>query len=161
MLARSLTNESIRSLRWKWLRGATTNTADFGDPVDGATQYALCLFSESDTDTRLLMSVDVPAGGTCRGDPCWQVLPRGGFTYQNRDKTSDGVARIVLKAGDQANAKVVIAGAGANLPIPLLPLDRDARMTVQFVNSEGECWEGFYPTPAYNRDTQYKAYSTS
>jgi hypothetical protein len=155
-----VTNPNVRALRWKWLRGAATNMADFGDPVDGATQYALCLFSESETETQLLMSVDVSAGGMCRGVPCWKTLSNGGFGYTDRDGTADGVARMVLKTGTEGAAKVVINAIGVNLPLPLMPLRQDVRTTVQFVNSEGECWEGVYPAPAVvNRDTQFKAYS--
>jgi hypothetical protein len=136
--------------------------ADFGDPVDGATQYALCLFSESGTAARLLMSVDVPPAGTCRGVPCWQILSSGGFGYEDRDGTADGVTRMVLKTGTEGGARVTVAGGGLNLPVPLMPLEQNANMTVQFVNSEGECWEGVYPAPPVtNRETQFKAYSRS
>jgi parallel beta-helix repeat protein len=160
VLARSLSRPNVRALRWKWLRGAATNMANFGDPVDGATRYALCLFGESGTETRLLMSVDVPAAGVCGGVPCWETLSNGGFGYTDRVGTVDGVTRMVLKTGTEGNAKVVIGAGGVNLPLPSMPLDQNARTTVQFVNSEGECWEGVYPAPAVvNRDTQFKAYS--
>jgi parallel beta-helix repeat protein len=160
VLARSLTKPNVRVLRWKWLHGEATHMSDFGDPVGGETQYALCLFGESGTETRLLMSVDVPAAGVCRGVPCWDTLSNGGFGYTDRDRTADGVTRMVLKAGTGGNAKVVVGAGGMNLPLPLMPLDQNGQTTVQFVNSEGECWEGVYPAPAVvNRDTQFKNYS--
>jgi hypothetical protein len=160
VLMRSLTKPNVRALRWKWLHGAETRMADFGDPVDGATEYALCLFSQSAGETRLLMAVDVPAAGICRGVPCWQTPSTRGLRYNDPEGTAAGITRIALETGTDGSARITIAGGGLNLPIPALPIHSEGGTTVQFVNSEGECWEGVYPLPpGIDRETRFKVYS--
>jgi len=160
ILARSLIDDSIRTLRWKWLKGEETSDADLGDPVEGSTQYTLCLFSQSVTGTRLLVSAEIPPGGVCRDRPCWKARRAGGFIYRDKDRKADGVVQVVLKSGAERRAKIALAAAGSNLPLPPLPLEEDSSVTVQLLSDEGSCWQGVYPAPpAVNRDTGYRAYS--
>jgi hypothetical protein len=61
------------------------------------------------------------AGDLCRGKPCWKTIggdpPDGrGYTFRDRDTTSDGIKTLLLKGGDEGKSKVVIRGNGANLP---------------------------------------------
>jgi hypothetical protein len=133
-------------LGWKWLKGAVTAKAEFGDPVTTDT-YELCVY---DATPSLIMHATAPAGGTCnvlKPKPCW-ASTKTGFKYNDKDLTPIGVQQILLKEGlvDGA-AKIIVKGKGPNLDMPaLFPLLQP--VTVQLKNSSGMCWEATYSAPA-------------
>ena len=130
------------SLKWKWQKGSATSLADFGDPT-ATTDYTLCIFEPApifSPNPALLVAADAPAGGTCRGQPCWRAVPGIGFTYQDRDRTPNGIDKISLKAGPAGTARVQVSAKGENL------IFGDARgiavpWSVQLRASDGTCWE--------------------
>ncbi|MFQ5665886.1 MAG: hypothetical protein ACE5I7_05575 [Candidatus Binatia bacterium] len=147
-------------LVWKWLRGPATTFAELGNPVANLSSYSLCVYDESAGTPTLVLSAGAPAGGTCRnGKPCWQRLGTAanptGYRYRNADLTPDGLLKIVLRKGDTpgGQARVVVIGKGANLPLPLpvgtTYFNQDTTAIVQFIKSDGGiCWEARYASPA-------------
>src|SRR5262249_61942349 len=87
-------------LTWKWLRGADTSVADFGNPA-ATDSYVLCLYD----DTGLRAALRIPAGGTCAGKPCWRGTSTG-FLYMDKDATPDGITQLTLKAGLLGKAQI-------------------------------------------------------
>src|SRR6185503_13415958 len=101
-----LVAQGMPKLTWKWTRGAATTIADFGAPT-GATSYAFCVYGGS----QLLMTAEVPAGGTCAGKACWTARSNG-FRYADRFYAAAGIGRLDLQAGTAGRAKVGIKGKG-------------------------------------------------
>jgi hypothetical protein len=88
----------------------------------------------------------VPAGGLCGGKPCWKALPGRGHRYKDRDRTPDGLLKVLLKtsAGD---ATLKVKGKGARLPAVSLPFTQDPAVTVQLVGADA-CWQTRHEPPA-------------
>jgi cysteine-rich repeat protein len=142
--------EKSDGIGWKWGRGATTPKNDFGVPsID--TSYALCVYAGG----ARVASMSIPAGGVCRGRPCWSESTSG-FTYKNADAAPQGVTKLTLRQGlEPGKAKIGLKGKGGPLPLPDLPLALP--VVVQLQNGIGKCWEGVYSAPAQrNVDTQFK-----
>jgi len=139
------------SLNFRWQRGAATTVGEFGDPVAGGTSYDLCIYDESADVPSLVMSAAIPAGGTCRGKPCWKAAGSGavnGYRYNDPDSSNDGIRRIVLRPGPLGKARAQVKGKGNDLTLPGLPLSQDSQVTVQLRNSVGGCWGTSYDAPA-------------
>ncbi len=144
------TPDSKDQLKWKWLRGAHTTTAEFGDPTTSTT-YQLCLYDS----TGLRISAHAPAGGVCHGTACWKATGTG-FKYKDKDLTPDGIQQIQLHGGLDGKAKIQVVGKGAALGMPNLALLTQP-VTVQIQNSNGLCWEAIYSTPPITQSsTQFK-----
>lgn len=146
---------------WKWIKGAATTQTELGaDPVAGSTSYAICLYDESSGAPSLSMEMQVHrAGDTCDGKPCFKALGGGppdgkGWKYKDPDRGSQGVERMILKAGASGKAKIVIKGKGSSLPLPApfsgsMMLEQDTDVIVQLVSSDGgACFETTLPAPA-------------
>ncbi len=137
-------------LIWKWSRGEATDVVDFGDPVNGPTSFALCVYDFRDEETaNLVLSATLPPGGTCSGRPCWKLLGSKGYKYSDRAMSRDGVKALKLKAGVDGKAKILVRGKGENLTTPLLPLAQNPRIVVQLTRSDDSvCWDAVYGAPA-------------
>jgi len=100
-------------LVWKWAAGPTTPKADYGNPL-ATDDYALCLY---DAGT-LLASSTAPAGGLCRGRPCWRDTPTA-FTFSNRDGSATGAQRVKLKEGlTDGRASILFKAKGLHVVLP-------------------------------------------
>jgi hypothetical protein len=141
---------------WKWIKGEATTVADFGDPTttDG---YTLCVF---DDNVEVFRS-SVPAAGLCGALPCWRTTGATGFKYINRDRTPDGVMRVLLKSGAAGNAKVLVKGKGVNLPFPASFLPMATPVHVQLQADSGTCWQTTHISmgPLLNTIDTYKSVS--
>jgi hypothetical protein len=127
-------------LVWRWLRGVETDVADFGDPTTG-TDYALCVYDGAG----LLLNAAAAGGGTCgRGRPCWTRTAKG-FAYRDGSLGNDGMQRVVLRAGVDGKAKIVLRAKGQGLGVPGLG-DLVSPVTVQLRNAS-VCWGAQYSFP--------------
>jgi hypothetical protein len=141
---------------FKWLKG-TTAVGDFGDPL-GADAYELCLY---DNGSRA-MYANVAAGGTCAGEDCWKAIgnPTKGYIYKDAGAGSNGIAKIILKAGTGIG-KVLVKGSGTALPLPA-PVSPGTAffnepVTVQVRNAAGNCWQASFPTSKKNTGDSFTA----
>jgi hypothetical protein len=143
-------------LGFKWLKGAATAAADFGNPLGGGTSYDLCVYDESGDVPTLLQHAHIPAGGFCGTKPCWRASGGGlkGYRYNDRAASADGIRKIVLKPGAQGKAKVIVKGKGEQLALPGLPLAQDSQVHVQLKSSTGTCWGAAYATPPVKNDLE-------
>ncbi|MEW6271394.1 MAG: hypothetical protein AB1689_19100, partial [Thermodesulfobacteriota bacterium] len=140
-------------LVWRWTRGDAVPLAALGDPLGGATSYALCVYETSAGMTALARPpIEIPGGGVCRGKPCWKALGGVGVKYADRDRTPDGVESLVLRSGPAGKPSVVLTAKGATLAPPSLPLGQDPAVTVQLVNDSGACFGAAYASPAQKND---------
>jgi cysteine-rich repeat protein len=143
-------NTTKDKIVWKWVKGERTTVADFGTPLT-TTQYLLCIYDNDELRTTAL----VPAGGICSGKPCWTAKVTG-FKYKNKLLGPDGIQQIVLKAGEDGKAKIVVKGRGDLLQMPS-PMPVAMPIRVQLSQSDGVCWEANYSAPAIqNRSDLFK-----
>lgn len=68
-------------LNWKYVKGAATTLADFGDSTT-TTSYVLCVYDSAAAAQPLLLA-PAPAGGTCGTKPCWKPI-KGGLKYNDK-----------------------------------------------------------------------------
>lgn len=146
------TTPKQNSTTWKWVSSGTVAPGDFGDPT-ATTTYVLCVYDQ----TGLLMTATAPAGGTCAGRPCW-IATSTGTKYANKTLVPDGLKQVSLTAGPVGEAKIVIAGKGANLPAPTLPLAPPVQVQLRREDAS-TCWDATYPNGLPNTATTFKAVS--
>ena len=91
-------------LVWKLVRGQATAVADFGDPT-ATTDYRMCVYDQTAGSDTVVMSVDIPSGAL------W-ANKSFGFKYRDKQRTSDGVKVVVLKAGDEGKSVLIVKGKG-------------------------------------------------
>ncbi len=139
-------------LNWKYIKGAATTLAEFGDPLT-ATDYTLCVYDTSAAPQPILLA-HAPAGGTCGTKPCWKAI-KGGFKYNDKLFTPDGLQQVLLKSGPATKVKILVKGKGVDLPMPTLPLT--PMVTVQLKSESGVCWEARYSNPQKNLTEQFRA----
>jgi hypothetical protein len=137
---RDAAGEDGDRLVWKWTKG-TVSADDLGDPL-GTTGYALCLYG----DAGMLARAAVPAGSGCgsSGETCWRAR-RGGFRFSDAAASSDGVRKVILKAGATGKARVKLRGDSL-LTLPAIPLPQP--LTVELRNGRGTCWQSVFSAPA-------------
>jgi hypothetical protein len=141
------TPDTKDALAWKWMRGAATTLAEFGDPVAG-TDYLLCVY---DGGGRIAAAA-IPGGGTCGTKPCWKAASTS-FRYKNKSAAPAGIESVTLKQGLVAGkAQILIRGRGALLDTPALGA-LTSPLRVQLVNGVGACWEASYSFPPALRST--------
>jgi hypothetical protein len=135
---RAATGSPQALVDWRWIDGAPTSKADFGDPL-ASDDYALCIY---DATSSLVASATVPAGGLCGAQPCWTDKPTG-FAF--RDKQPTGDRMLSLKGGAAGRTTIAFKGSGASVAVPAIPLAQP--LTVQ-LHGAGACWEATYSAPA-------------
>jgi hypothetical protein len=126
---------------WKWLKGGATDTSEFGDPLatDG---YELCVYDAGG----LVAHATIPAGAG------WSAKGTG-FKYRDATGGADGIQTIILKAGDDGKAKIVVRGKGGGLDMPSLGL-LASPLTVQLKRAGGSvCWGAAYSFPPALKNT--------
>lgn len=132
-------------LIWKWRKGQATSQAELGNPT-AATDYSLCLYAG--VGSPLVFAATVP-GGTVG----WVAISSKGYSYLDRLGAVEGVRRIILKGSDEAKAKLLVKGGGAELADPP-PGSLVAPVTAQLINDEtGVCWESTYQVAHIIRNT--------
>jgi hypothetical protein len=115
----------------------------FGDPVTGTTNYAICVYDAADA---LAGEYSVSrAGDTCAGKPCWSLKSGKGYKYTDKSTTADGIKKMTLFGGDAGKGKIVILGKN-NPSAPSMPTDVAAALlnqtgaTVQLLTNDASCF---------------------
>jgi hypothetical protein len=136
--------ESVKA-SFKNLVSAVTQ-AQFGDPVDDGTSYALCIYTAGNA---LAGELSVArAGEVCEGKACWSKVSTKGYKYGDKAASADGVSKISLGGGDAGKGKISMsaknnAAKGQNsLPTGIATaLSGSASATVQLLTSDASCFE--------------------
>ncbi|HYB98708.1 MAG TPA: hypothetical protein VEC57_06185 [Candidatus Limnocylindrales bacterium] len=140
-------------LSWKWSAGQAIAVEDLGDPAS-STAYALCIYDAAEA---LVSTALAPAGGTCGGVDCWR-MSASTLRYYDRELTPGGLRKLTLKAGEDAQARMVVSGEGDNLALPDLPVNAFP-LTVQLQSSDGPCWEAVFGWARRNDSVRLQAVS--
>ena len=142
-------------LQFKWLRGAATEMADFGDPTANAA-YVLCVYDGS-ANPQPLVAALAPAGDTCQaGRPCWTSTSTS-YKYRDPLLSPAGLQSVDLRAGRiDGLAKMMVKGKGGALRLPALPLALP--VVAQLRNTQtGVCWDAEFTAADTNTATTFKA----
>ncbi len=155
---RNASDDRRDKMTFSWTFGDATTGAEFGDPTDD-TQYMVCVWDYVAGVPQLVMTMVAPPAGNCAGRPCWRSSGNDeGFTYRDLGLIPDGLKQVTLRSGPLGESRVVIKGRGLELPDPVMPFAQDPQITVQLVNSLGNCWGADYVSPAQvNTGTRLKA----
>ena len=134
-------------LVWRWGAGPTTPKADYGNPLT-SDDYTLCVYDAGILRT----SPTAPAGGTCKGAPCWKDAASG-FSFKSTAGSSTGVRRLKLKEGlAPGQAKITVVAKGTTLSVPNLGA-LTGPVTVQLHRSGGgPCFGATYSAPFRSHD---------
>jgi hypothetical protein len=128
---------------WKWNVGAQTDKSEFGNPL-ATESYRLCIYDGG----TLLFDMGANASATS-----WRATAAG-YTFKNRDTTSDGTQSVILKAGADKKAKIIVKGKGDNLAMPALGA-LAGPITMQLHQSSGTvCWGATYSAPFLRQDAE-------
>ena len=121
------------------------------------TSFRLCGYDRPGGVPRLFLNLFVPAGGLCRGKPCWTVKRNlRGFVYSDPDLVHDGVRRLDFDDGVRLfEGKIKAQAKGPALQGPSLPLD--PTVTMHVVNSRGDCWVAHFGTAQANTASRFIA----
>ncbi|MFN2376965.1 MAG: M12 family metallo-peptidase [Candidatus Binatia bacterium] len=145
-------------LLWQWKAGDAFDQVDLGNPAT-STDYTLCVYDATAGVTSLVTSLNLGAGGSG-----WKNRAPRGWSFSDRNGTSDGIKKVLLKPGLAGKTKVKVAAAGVGLPLPT-PFsmaeyfDQDPSVVLQLLTEDDVCWtSSFSPgsTPA-NTPTSFKA----
>ncbi len=130
-------------LQWRKISSATLQN-DFGDPVGGNTAVTGCVYDESNVLVEQLAVAR--AGAQCAGKDCWKAAGTTGYSYKDKESSSDGVSKIGFKSGDAGTGKADIKGKNnAAKGQTALPTDLFAALTgntaptIQMITSDGFC----------------------
>jgi hypothetical protein len=127
---------------WKWLVGSETDKAEFGNPLSGES-YRLCVYNAGSP----LFDMSAHSGATF-----WRDRATG-YTFRNSNTTSDGTQSILLKAGADRKAKIIVKGKGVNLDMPTNLGSLTGPIAVRLHQSSGGvCWGATYSMPFLRQD---------
>lgn len=136
------------SLLWKFLKGEAVDYAlDLGEP-DVGDDYVMCVYDGS----TLILELDIEAGGTCAGKPCWADTGLG-YTYKHKQGLVSG-ASLVSGAAGLSKASVKAKGA---FRAPTLPLAGPTVAVRLHGLDTSRCFANDFSSPATNDSTFYKA----
>ncbi|MDX2171448.1 MAG: hypothetical protein SF182_30565 [Deltaproteobacteria bacterium] len=148
LLIKNSSDSARDTLTWKWLKGAATTQAQFGDPT-AAADYSLCLYAGG----VLVGELQVPASSSK-----WAPLGSKGWRYFDPSGAPGGAQKISLKGGADGKSKALLKGRGIDLPDPIDDLPLALPVTVQLVNGDnGRCWQSVFATASRNTTSQFKA----
>ena len=151
----------------KMTKGPAITRADLGNPLDFVpAKYSLCIYD----DVGALAGTVSVAGdpGACSpGTVCWKEIgPSGapkGLVYKEPALSEDGVAQMVLKAGDSGKSKLIVKGKNKgslgllNLPSIAPALAGSTSATMQLHTDEQGCFTTTLGTVRKNDGQSFKA----
>jgi CSLREA domain-containing protein len=155
---KKLPGDAKDSLSWSWPSSAAVPAADFQDPVNGPTDYIVCVYDQAG---RRLES-KAPFGGTCGTKPCWKRTASGKIIYSDKLLDPDGILKLVLKPGPAAGkARIQLKGKGANLRMPGFPLTTPVRLQLlrHTFNITQSCWDANFSTSTHSDGERFSARS--
>ena len=148
LLLKNKDDSAKDQLLWKWIAGASTTGAEFGDPRTDA-DYALCVYTGGAGS--LAAEIDVAAGSQ------WTAAGSSGFKYYDSAATT-GAQRIGLKGSAANKSKILFKGRGAALPDLIDSAAANLPVTVQLLNQRnGQCWGSTFTTASPNDTSRLKA----
>jgi hypothetical protein len=148
-------------LQWRRL-AALTLQEEFGDPVDGDTSVAVCIYDDAGLLAEEL-SIE-RASRLCAGKPCWKARGLSGYSYKDKQRSADGVSKLTYKAGAAGKGKAGVKGANkaskgqTSLPTGLpVRLAGNTAPTIQMRTTDGFCITATMNRVKRDDDARYTA----
>ncbi len=132
----------------KLMRGPRLTQVDLGDPISGATSYALCFYDGRGRfiENERIVAAAEAGGALCGGTPCWRSIGRPppdgrGYRYSFRDGNAAGITKVIYKGGDTGRSKVIVKVDGDLAQTDLAEWlgQGPPLLTMQFRASDGIC----------------------
>lgn len=121
---------------------AAVTQGQFGDPVNGSTVYAVCVYDAADV-LRGEYSL-AQAGAMCGGKPCWKAVSTKGYQYKDKAAAADGLTQVKMIGGDVGKGSIKLQGknSSGNLPTGVVAglLNNPTGATVQILTSNAACF---------------------
>ncbi len=155
VLIKKPVDPSKAKLKFKWVKGAEVQHADFGDP-GVTTNYSLCLYDSNVSIDSLAAAIDV------RPNPAWLSQSPKGWKYKDKLGAYAGLRKALLKPGTTGKSKATFIAKGVNLALPVAVgagtfFGQDPDVTVQLVNESEQCWTATFATAKKNEAEIFKA----
>lgn len=136
--------------------------SDFGDPVNGSTSYAVCIYDEMN---QLVGEMSVArAGQNCGKKPCFGAVSTKGYKFGDKSGTSDGITKMSMGGGAAGKGKLSVGGGnnaakGVNsLPTGIAAaLQSNSSARVQILTRDAACFEGVLTQVKTADGEQFKA----
>jgi hypothetical protein len=135
------------SFSWTWGAGPGSTAAEYGQPAEGLTHYAVCLYEDGD----LVAEAHAPADGKCDDGLCWRASPGGKIVRYRNPVIATGTTAARLKAGGPGRAQMQVKARGLDFA-RVLPIGPFETMTTQLRNGDGSCWQSEHRSPAKVND---------
>lgn len=149
LLLKNRDDDGKDQLIWKWIKGASTTGAEFGDPRSDA-DYALCIYTGASPG--LAGEIDIPAGAQ------WSAVGALGYKYYDPSSANGGANRISLKGSAANKSKILIKGRGGALPDLIDGAAAELPITLQLLNQRnGLCWGSTFTAASPNDTSRLKA----
>jgi len=153
LILKDKTPDDKDKLVYKWIKGASTDQAEFGVPT-GTTDYALCIYTG--TGPALIANYAIPASATK-----WAPISDKGYKYKDKTGAASGITKIILKGSTSNKSKCLVKGKGTGLDDPDLTQLVDP-VLVQLVNNAagGACFESTFNASdfiKFNNQALFKA----
>lgn len=138
----------------RWRAGSAALTGDFGDPAEGTTDYAVCVYDQTGNAPQLVYEVGLAHDASCSTRrPCWTRRTGGGLAervaFKDRAPFANaGVQSLTLRRSNSGRGSIAFTARGENLLAPVLPLSQDGAVIAQLVSTTGSCWEAAFSAPA-------------
>jgi cysteine-rich repeat protein len=138
------------NFKWKWSSLADFDVGSLGDPAT-TDAMSVCAYDQNG----LRLAATAPAGGLCRGEPCWTATDEK-VTYKDKDAIPDGLTKILAKSGAAGKGKLKVIGKGEHLVLPPIPLAPPLQVLLLRGNGPS-CWSATFPIATKNEDGKFKA----
>ena len=139
-----------------------TPLALFGNPTNGQTDYAVCLYDGSGAR---IATIAIPrTQQTCGTKPCWKLKGKQGFGFQDKPGTSDGINKLSFMGGAALKGQASAQGKNdpkkgfTNLPAGIVAaLTGQTAPTIEIRTSDGLCIGAKMTKVTKDKGGQYKA----
>jgi hypothetical protein len=103
--------EGREKFKLRMKKGAEIVQGDFGDPT-ASTDYTVCFYRLDDGGYAGEIIVD-RGGATCAGRSCWKRADSRGFTYNDRERSADGVKKAKFLGGHAGKSSMRMFGGNS------------------------------------------------
>jgi outer membrane protein assembly factor BamB len=137
--------------KWKWVGNDAVEAAELGAPLQ-TSDYALCVWDDTDTTAQLIYDIALPASAEL-----WKEK-NGKVGYKDAASLERGVKKLSFKAGEAGRASLKVAAGGAQLYRGDFAISPSVVAQLTDLDS-GLCWEStFADADVRKRDgTTFKA----
>jgi hypothetical protein len=137
---KNLVDDTLDSLQWK-LINTTGAQSDFADPT-GDGDYSLCVYENG---------THIAGAHVASSASKWLPISTKGYKYSDSLGDSSGIRKTLLKGSAGSKSKILIKGAGANLPDPdINAISTPVQVRLHNADNPAACWEADFSNIAKN-----------